>query len=264
MSLLGKTVKTIAVAVALSPLAGMSLASDEELYPIWWSPSLELESLDQIDKRLEKPFWPDSDGFDMFRREGIRVFSDLAPNCATLINLVEQEYHAKGSHNRRLQSFLLAECEALQSLKDALPAKRSYLRGFILNREAFQFLPHMVDFGISCSSICWQYYANEEHIPMGEPEPLIEFDIVSDHEIAFKTDLDGGRMEILARADFNRDGFDDILLRSKAYVFDGTWGATDLFLLTRDAPESVLRVVNPDRYLCTRYQCDPAYYYDRE
>ena len=30
MSLLGKTVKAILMAIALSPLAGMSLASDEE------------------------------------------------------------------------------------------------------------------------------------------------------------------------------------------------------------------------------------------
>ena len=99
---------------------------------------------------------------------------------------------------------------------------------------------------------------------MGEPEPLIEFDIISDHEMTFKTDLDDVEMEILARADFNYDGFDDILLRSSVYSLKATWGGTNLYLLTRDAPESVLRVVHPDRYLCTQYQCDPADEYDQE
>ena len=28
-------------------------------YPIWWSPSLELDSLDRIDARLQRPLWPD-------------------------------------------------------------------------------------------------------------------------------------------------------------------------------------------------------------
>ena len=42
MNLFRRTVratKAILVAIALSSLAGMSLAADEEPYPIWWSPS---------------------------------------------------------------------------------------------------------------------------------------------------------------------------------------------------------------------------------
>ncbi len=269
MSLFGTTVKAIKITVAVIALSLLShtvSASDEEPYPIWWSPSLELESLDQIDKRLEKPFWPDDEGFVMGKWDVDRYsVKDLAPNCATMLDLAEKGYSSAGSCNDiAIQTFFMAECEALRYLKSAQPAKRSYLVGFALDRESFQFLPPMVDLGISCQSICWRYYANEERRPMGEPEPLRELEIVNDHEMAFKTDFDGGRMEILARADFNRDGSDDILLRSGAYVFEGTWAVTKLFLLTRDAPGSVLRVVNPDRYLCTHYQCDPADYYGRE
>ncbi len=269
MSLFGKTIraiKTILAVIALLLLSHTVSASDEEPYPIWWSPSLELESLDRIDERLERPFWPDDEGFVMGKWD-IDKYSakDLAPNCATMIDLAEKGYSSAGSSNDiAVQTFFMAECEALRYLKNAQPAKRSYLAGFVLDRKAFQFLPHLAFYGPSCGGACWQYYANEERRPMGEPEPLIEFDIISDHEMTFKTDTDLAKMAILARADFNHDGFDDVLLRSSAYMLHGTWGATDLFLLTRDAPEGVLRVVNPDRHLCTGYQCDPADYYDRE
>ena len=182
-----------------------------------------------------------------------------------MIDLDEKGYSPTGGSNGiAIQAYHMAECEALRYLKNAQPAKRSYLAGFVLDRKAFQFLPHMVDLGISCWSWCQTYFANEERHPMGEPVMLKKLELISDHEMTFETELDHVEMEILVRADLNFDGFDDILLRSKAYVFDGTWGATKLFLLTRDAPESVLRVMNPDRYLCTHYQCDPADYYDRE
>ncbi len=265
MSPFGRTVratKAILMAIALSPLAGMSLAADEEPYPIWWSPKLELESLEKVDQRLERSFWPDDEGFVMKKWDVDRYSAkDPAPNCPALLDLAEQGYQGTPF---KLHMALMAECEALRYLKNARPAKRSYLAGFMLNHEAFEFLPHMVYFGGSCSSACARYYANEERIPMGEPEPLTELETASDQEMTFETDHESFTMEILARADFNRDGFEDILLRSSYYIFKATGGGTRLFLLTRDAPESVLRVVNPDRHLCTRYQCDPAYYYDQE
>ena len=252
MSLVGKTVKAILVATALSPLSHTVSASDEEPYPVWWSPSLELESLDRIDERFERSFWPDGEGFNMVRRVGDRILEEVALNCPALFDLIEQDYE---SIPFKLHMALVAECEALRYLKNAQPAKRSYLAGFTLNRESFQFLPRMVELEMSCWSLCQKYFANERRIPMGEPASLRELEIASDQEMTFETDHESFTMEILARADFNFDGFDDILLRSSLYIFEATGGGTELFLLTRDAPGSVLWVVNPKQHLCADYRC---------
>jgi hypothetical protein len=269
MSAFGKAIraiKTILMVIALSLLAGMAVASDEEPYPIWWSPELELESLEKVDERLERPFRPGDEGFVMDKwDDGQVVAKDHAPNCATMINLDEKGYSPTGGSNGiAIQAYHMAECEALRYLKNAQPAKRSYLARFVLDRKAFQFLPHMAFFGPSCSSACWTYFANEERCPMGEPEPLTELEVISDHEMEFKTDLDDVDLAIRAQADFNGDGLDDILLRSSVSVLHGTWAWTELFLLTRDAPDGVMWVLNAEHHLCTGHQCDPAYYYDRE
>ena len=242
----------LAAALSLNASSRIASASDNEPYPIWWSPSLDLESLDRIDERLERPFWPDDESFVMDKWDGDRVVAkDLAPNCATMIDLAEQGYQGTPFG---LHMALMAECEALRYLKNAQPAKKSSLAGFTLNRESFHVLPAMVLFSPNCDSLLWLYFANDERRPLGEPEPLAELEVISDHKMEFKTDLDKVDLEILAQGEFNGDGLGDILLRSRVSVLGGTWGGTELFLLTRDAPDGVMWVVNAEHHLCAKHQ----------
>ena len=244
-----------AAALLLGASSHIAPASEDEPYSIWWSPELELESLDQIDERLSRPFLPNGEGLYMFRQDGNQALERHAPNCTALKELSEQGYRGAGSTGRYAQAYHTAECEALRYLKEARPAEKSYLAGFIFNRESFQLLPDMVSFGPSCESACREYYANEARHPMGEPTSLKQLELISNHEMTFKTELELVEMEILARADLNFDGFDDILLRSSVHMLEGSWSSAILFLLTRDAPDSVLWVVNPKQYLCPDYRC---------
>ena len=259
MSLVGKTVRAIKITVAVIALSLLShtvSASDEEAYPIWWSPSLELESLDRIDERLERLFSPDGEGFVMEKwDDGQVVAKDHASNCTTLIDLDEKGYSPTGSSNGiAIQAYHTAECEALRYLKNARSAKRSYLVGFTLDRNSFQILPAMVSFGPSCDSMLWLHFANDAQQPMGEPEPLTEFEVIGDHKMGFKTDLYDVDLEILAQGEFNGDGLDDILLRSSVGVLHGTWAWVELFLVTRDAPDGVMWVLNAEHHLCAKHQ----------
>ena len=66
--------KQVTLAGAAALLLGAPLpaaAAEEPPYPVWWSESLEIESLDRIGTRLElklSPHFPD--GFPLFRHEG--------------------------------------------------------------------------------------------------------------------------------------------------------------------------------------------------
>ncbi len=43
----------------------------EPPYPIWWSPVLELDSLEAIDARLHRALWPgDDEGMTLYKQEG--------------------------------------------------------------------------------------------------------------------------------------------------------------------------------------------------
>ena len=68
-----KTIKHSIIAAATVLVIGLSgpATSEEGPFPVWWSPMLELESLDQIDARLERELWKGgSDGMPLFKHEG--------------------------------------------------------------------------------------------------------------------------------------------------------------------------------------------------
>ncbi len=53
---MGRLAAAVAAAAWGLALGGDALAGEQAAYPIWWSPRLGLESLDQVEARLEDPF----------------------------------------------------------------------------------------------------------------------------------------------------------------------------------------------------------------
>jgi hypothetical protein len=66
---------------------------------------------------------------------------------------------------------------------------------------------------------------------------------------------------VLAQADFNADGVEDLLLLSSGGSISGTGTWAELFLITRSELNQVLWIVNAEQYLCPNYQCQPSYDY---
>ena len=71
------------------PVAAADGGSDP--YPIWWSPSLELDSLDQIETRLERLLWPDHPEWRLEVRvsesSAAQQREDVARSCADMLRM---------------------------------------------------------------------------------------------------------------------------------------------------------------------------------
>ncbi len=247
----------------LLSVAPPSRAAEQGPYPIWWSPSLELESLDKIDQRLARDIYPGEEGFRVHVGLGGKRRTVLANDCAELRALERESGGAVTSPDISLEFIFEENCLALETLKRARPADRSHVRDFALNAAALAYLPAMVTPGASCDWMCRLYVANERRIPLTEfVTGLLRATLKNDHEFEIETDLDTTRVEILARADFNFDGLEDLLVHVFSKAKEGGWGARELFVMTREAPDAVLRVMDADRYVCdpeTYHVCDPRY-----
>ncbi len=244
---------------------GLSGASAEDgPYPVWWSPTLELDSLDQIDARLAREIWPgDPEGLPLAKYEGETRTEVSASNCIDLERWVGEGYSGIGSNGFGLQLYNQAFCRAIEMMRRAEPAEHSFLRDFWLNEDSIHVLPALVNVGPPCELWCRQRLANERRIPLSRFEPVTGVAVKSDEEIKVWTIEWVAILTILARGDFNGDGLDDLLVFANTGGTVGTWSGADTFVLTRDAPGAVLTVQAQGSDRCARSECDAFYEYPR-
>ncbi|MEE8536161.1 MAG: hypothetical protein V3S45_08930, partial [Kiloniellales bacterium] len=222
-----RTKLTAGAGAAFLTLAGAGSASpDEPPYPVWWSPVLELESLDAIDARLERLIWPDyEEGLLFYSGSGANLVEAWANSCASLKKLTEAGYFGGGSPGIWLQHYQLSLCEAIEALESAAPANVSFLRDFTFDVESVNHLPAMVNLSPSCDFICREMVANDKGIPLSRFDDVLLRQVISDTEIDIWTAAWQVRLTILARGDFNADGVDDMLVLSSGGATEGTYAA---------------------------------------
>ena len=71
--------------------------------------------------------------------------------------------------------------------------------------------------------------------------------------------LDGSDLQLyLTHVDFNGDGTEDMLVQFIGGATHGTWGAQMKYILSRDEPDGVLRVINPENHICSVESYNPC------
>ena len=259
--------RAIAVVAALTLVSLAPAAADEgEKYPIWWSPRLQLESLDKIDERLRTPLFPSEDGMRVFKGEGKWAERKRATvkDCNSLFQLIDDGYEPKLYTEFRHLLYLGALCRAAIAFQRARPAKLSHVRDFVFDAEAVNYLPAMVFIGVDCYWRCRQYVANERRIslPRFEEEDL-KVRVVTDIAINVEMSWSKISLEIVGRADFSGDGLEDLMVFSYWRAIGGPAGYAKYFILTRESPDAVLYVLDADEHVCKDYECTPPFFQPR-
>jgi hypothetical protein len=271
----GRLAAAVAAAWMLA-LGGGALAGEQAAYPIWWSPRLGLESLDQVEARLDDPF---PLGIEVVlshptmkpRLDPDRIHGPLLPNqeaarnCRDLVDLMARAY-IRG--NYELFTALGPRCHALEALRRARPARTSHLRDFVFDERAIGYLPAMLGPLGNCEYLRDMLEANRRGPPWGmfrTDYPYFRIGTVESGDrdsliVTGKPIWEStwvSTIEIYGRGDFNGDGLDDLLVRTDVDEGIASWGPR-LFLVTRAGPKETLRVaweygVLPTIYSGCRY-----------
>ena len=80
----------------------------------------------------------------------------------------------------------------------------------------------MISISPSCEGVCWQYTANQKRIPWSKVGTFLRIDVKSEVEMIVETEGWEDRVEILARADFNGDELEDLILKTTGGATKGT------------------------------------------
>ncbi len=229
-------------------------------YPVWWLQNqwfLWLESLDEIDAlRVDKESFHDGQGIPLYKRKYGDLIKTRAYNCDHLEKLTREGYFGGGDRYPWEQHDDLAYCRALALLKRAKPAETSYLRAFRLNTNALDYLPASVILPVTCDRICRADEADRSGIPLSRFEKILRVQGMGEDEVVVWTEDRKVFLTIIARGDFTSDGIDDLVLKAVGGLVDWPDGPDRLFLLTRNKPDTMLRVVSATPTLCPGDECD--------
>ncbi len=258
--------RAIAAVAALTLVSLAPAAADEgEKYPIWWSPRLQLESLDKIDERLNAPLWPPEDAMEVFKDrlegDGSVPKKAIVNNCLSLFRLIEEGYEPRYYIEFKRLMYVRALCRAAIAFRRARPAKASHIRDFVFDADAVNRLPAMVLVAVGCEDLCRKYEANERHIPVARFREITKLRVVTEIAIFLETEWSKDALEIIGRADFNGDGLEDLMVLSQSWAIGGSWEGTRFFILGRESPDAIFHVLDADERLCKEYECTPPYDY---
>ncbi len=214
------------------PVAG--LAREPDSIPVWWSPDLKLASLEGISKRLNAPF---QDGLpaELYLQSGKDSAEAKAMNlpvhatmgsCAGYFDLRAKHYWVPGP-DAALMAERGASCQVLRMLKMARPARKTFLGPLSTIAGLPSLIPAIVlnpkDSGLKGKTL-----AQEEEIVRVGRGKFGTIKIYTAHSIR--------EVAILARADFDGDGYEDVLMESVTYGIgpdDGAGSEINLCLLGR-------------------------------
>lgn len=228
---LGKRYRFIRAAIVMAVFVPGAAWSAE----ITWSRTLELPTWSEIETRLAKPF---VESITMV----LQKKTTEAIDCRTLLDLRGRGFEPLGDQAHAAERYEGARCLALTLLRTARPAKTSNFVGFKLNPAALGALPPTLSTAFStieedaarraeAAGKGWLSYEPKIRAKMDQQTLVVSSQVWQSH------------IEIYARADFDGDGTEDLLVAMDETATEGTFNNTRLFLLTRDRPGAMIRTV---------------------
>jgi hypothetical protein len=238
-------------------------------YPIWLSPWSVIKSLGDLDQIWTRSFIKRAadnsyifEGHELYKGNGADRVTAVSDTCKTLVDLTEREYKTERD-GVDLRFFLgtLHKCQYLNRLRHAKPARISYVRDLELSEKSLHILPAFLDPGISCATLCRHVEANRKRIPLSKVSKFDQVLSRGPNVLDLETDWKSVTVKLLAKADFNSDGVEDIFVSVSFRMTQGTMWGTRNFVVTRNESEGILRVIDPQSHLChdINYECDSSY-----
>jgi hypothetical protein len=228
-----------ALASSASGSSTLGAASSPEL---WWAPELGVSSLQAIPARLDEPF---ADPYDTATLLNGNADQKTVSNCIEYLRFLPLGYQPLAVNDATRYRLEGCRCQAIKALEAARPAQRDSLEKFSLQDESvLSILPPLL--GPAPSPL--QTSERERATQQGSSWRMVDPGARVTAANACKAKIIGPgwttEIQVLARADFNGDSSEDLLIQTFSYGTEGgDWTEVKLRVLTRVSGKAVLAII---------------------
>jgi hypothetical protein len=213
-------------------------AGDASACRVTWSEHVGLGALTEIDQELAKP-WASEYEVEIEKR----ARKMTVRNCRDFLMAAKGNFDI-GPEDDWVHIWLDGmRCFALELLRGAQPARSSLVRDFKLVSNGVDLLPPQLGLSVSNDANEAAGLAASRCTSLKRFERRLKSTLRSSTEISLHGEIWDGFIRYLARADFDGDGFEDLMLMRFGAMRSGSYGRATLFVLTRTPKDRCLRVV---------------------
>lgn len=134
-------------------------------------------------------------------------------------------------------------CLAAKDVAMAKPAAISYLNDFELNNNAPKVLPKEFSFYTSKTERA-KALSSDGLVYWGDVNKIIKVVNITSESADFNNTSGKQELSFVAKADFNNDKIEDLLILSRSSVIGGSFTSTRLFLITKLSANSGFKLLN--------------------
>jgi hypothetical protein len=219
--------------VGLKMICALLLAAQNPPFAVQYGARLKVASQSELDQRLQAPF-----------AEGTAHPAGVS-NCAQLLTPRGRASQTKAA-GREFQEerSTMMDCLVLQKLRNAKPARTSYVHDLVWDKHVLPLLPPQLAITVSKET---ESAANDA---AGRGRNWLDFDpsVTAGGDGTDQIEVTGKgfiqRLILWGRGDFNGDGIEDLLVESLDTLTGGTYRNLRLFVLTRRMANARLSVVS--------------------
>lgn len=204
-----------------------------------WSSELNLKSLESIDGALAAPF-PDQADWEVTFEDGT---TRVIRSCTDFLAATRSRFDAGTEHDWSTLRATGSRCLALDALKAAKASRASFLEWFTFTPGGIAKLPASMGMLWDPESGRAARRAERACKPWGKYDPTLKVTVETSDRARLRSDGWSGRLVLYARADFDGDGVEDLLLRRDAHVEQGSASDSSVFVVTQTSARRCMRVV---------------------
>lgn len=195
----------------------------------------------RTERDLDRSFGEDGT-FDVRPRDGAPVQPVASCRALLQLNLEEIALVPDTEVDRAAFWSTAVECAALSMTVSAKPARTSLLEPLLSAADPTLLLPPALGLSDFSGVRALAQQAGQRCQSWKQFDPTVELVKRNTEGFAVRGDIWTADVVLYARADFDGDGYEDVLVRRDGHASEGSYRASALFMLSKTATDACIRV----------------------